>query len=69
MWGPSALKGKLPAREQGPLVDKTKFISKGVRAVETALAPGLDLNRSEDFGARLFAHTSLVPFEIFYSEI
>ena len=60
---------RLLAREQGSLIDKTDFVAKRVRAIETALAPGLSFNRSEDFGVRLFSYTTLVRFQILDGEV
>jgi hypothetical protein len=55
--------------EYRTLVDETKFVAKGIRAVKTAFAPGLRLDRPKDGAVRSSANTLVAGIEIVYCEV
>jgi hypothetical protein len=57
------------ARKHCMFADKTEFVAKWVRAVKTALTPGLCFNRPEDGTVRSFAHALIVLIEIVHREV
>ena len=68
MQGPA---GRLyqAAREYRMLVHETNFVAEGVRAIETAFAPGLRFDRSKDGAVRLSAHAPVAFIEVVYREV
>jgi hypothetical protein len=57
------------AGEHGPLVDETKFIPEGIRAIKTAFTPGLCFDRTEDRAVGSCAHALVTCIEIVYREV
>ncbi len=56
-------------RENRSVVDETKFVAKGIRAVKTAFAPGLRLDWPKDGAVRSSTHAPVVCIEIVYCEV
>jgi hypothetical protein len=58
-----------PTREFRMLLDETKFVTKGVRAVKTTFSPRLRFNRPKDGASGRSAHSPEVFLEIVHCEV